>query len=147
MAKALPSRPEPREPWDNIARGRAAYKGRDAVQLGQDVMRVALASGDKTMIEESAQHIAHYFEELKHAALDDYLEFISGTMTLDEARVMASKEGTEAVHAIVASFTGADYQLTAREVDEAIEALVELRARLPIAPTKMLNRRPALAIS
>jgi hypothetical protein len=151
MAASLSSRPEPRQKWDNVAAGRAIYKGHDAVQCAQDVMRAAIVSGDAQTIETTAERVAHFFEELKHVALRGYFAIANGDVSIDDARLAAIKEATEAVHAIAASWVLAENQeYTAREIDEAIAHFQQLRARmsLPLTnPSAVSIRRGELVLA
>lgn len=151
MCSALPSRPEPRHLFDNVASpGRAAYKGRDAVAAAKIAMRAGITTGDRATIEATAQNIDRFFNALRDAALADYYAIVTGQITLDEARVRASKEGGEALHSILASTIAHDdaSELTLKEVNEAITAFIDLRERMVVArDAQALNRRPALALS
>lgn len=144
MAAALRSRPTPRGKWDEVAAGRAHFKGRDAVLCGQEVMRDAIATGDLAIIEQSAERVACHFDHMKLAALRAYHGIVSGRVTLRAARAKASKETTEALHCIVLSVDGeADPQQLAKEITEAIEALCDYRAQV-VAPRRPVNDRPRL---
>lgn len=150
MVNALPCRPSPRHWWDNVASpGRLAFKGRDAMLAGRIAMDAAIATGDRTTMEATAQRVAVFFDTLKSSALRTYTAISSGELTLDGARIRASKETSEAMHAILTSTVHEDdaSTLTVREIDEAIHALSDLRCRMLSAQPQPINRRPALALS
>jgi hypothetical protein len=151
MTASLSSRPEPRQKWDNVAAGRATYKGHDAVVCAQEAMRDAILTGDMVKIDETAQQVAHFFEELKHVALRGYFAITNGDVSLDTARLRAIKEANEAVQAIAASWVVLENtELTAKELDEAIAHFQQLRARLAsplINPSSVSIRRGELSLA
>jgi flagellin-like hook-associated protein FlgL len=148
MAGALRSRPEPRAKWDNVAAHRAHYKGRDAVLAGQEVMRDAIATGNIDTIDRTAERVGLHFDRMKTVALRAYYAITSGRITLAAARVKASKETSEALHSIVQStVSGNDgCELTIKEIDEAIEALSNLRSGM-VAAQAPTPQRPTLVVS
>ncbi|MBA3891592.1 MAG: hypothetical protein H0X64_13790 [Gemmatimonadaceae bacterium] len=126
MTGALKCRPEPRAMFDNVAReeGAARPKGYDAVLAGQIVMKAAIQQGDPTVIEDTARRVAHYFDELRAAALTDYLERSHGAEAL---LVDASRETSEATHALTLAALRprcrATLERAAREARQAIDHL------------------------
>lgn len=146
---ALPSRPEPRQSWDNVASpGRANHKAREAVQMSKNAARVAVATGVRKIMEYTQTKIRDYFTGCADYACVDLEAALTGSGSLIDARVRASKETTEALHeiAILDPRHVDDVGLTVREIDEAIESLAALRSTM-VASRAPLNRRPALALS
>ncbi len=144
---ALRSYPEPRHLWANVASGgRLPHKGKMAVACGKIAVRAAIATGNMATIEETAHRVERYFDACKAAAIADYTAIADGVIGLDDAMVRASKETTEALHAILAaSVNEATSDLTVREIDEAILALGACRSQM-VAKEAAQNRR-ALALS
>lgn len=152
MVGALPARPQPRHCWDNVASpGRANHKGRGAVLCGRIAMNAAIKTGARSVIEATAQRIARYFDAMKDAVLAPYYALTHGAITLDDARAKASKETTEALDAIMQSVIRHDDRSprTLQEIDEAIQALCDLRATMAGrgAVPGPINGRVAAALS
>lgn len=84
--------------WYNAARADAPVhpKGRDAVVAAQLAMQAALETHDPAVIEETAEAIANYFDEMKAAALIAYFERAGGSV--EGLLVDTSRETSEAMH-------------------------------------------------
>jgi hypothetical protein len=151
MVGALPRRPEPAHVWHNVASpGRVAVKGFDAVVAGWIAMNAAVATGSIAIIDETAHRVERFFDDMKAVALSPYYAHSRGEISMTDARVRASKETTEAIHAILTSGLAANdaCPLTIREIDEAIGALSELRASMVVvANHEPLNRRAQMVLS
>ena len=116
-------------------------KGRDAVVAGQLAMQAALDTHDPHVIEETAEAIANYFDEMKAAALVSYMERSGGSLPM--ALTSMSREVSEAQHAMtelaLKPTCRATAENTAREVREAIDecqrALPQIERIYFAAPT------------
>lgn len=116
-------------------------KGRDAVVAGQLAMQAALETQDPTVIEETAEAIANYFDEMKAAALVDYLARSGGSLPTALAEV--SREVSEAQYAVTLlalhPTCRATAERTAREVrearDECVRALPQIERIYVASPS------------
>lgn len=141
---ALSCRPEPRSAWDNAARDEnpADPKGWDAVVAGQIAMKAALATGDVHVIEETANRVRHYGEELTAAMLAPYLERMGGSVEC--ALVDASRETHEALHFLTLAGLRPRCRATLdRAAREAREAIARLRTWTDTAERDLVSAVPA----
>lgn len=147
MVGALKSRPEPRSWWDNVASpDRADPKGLDAVLAGRIAINAAITTRDTTMIEETAARVGRYFETMRAVALAPYTALANKEISPRDAKIRASKETTEALHAIyTAPDAGVDAR-TIQEIDEAIEAMSNVRAALITHSAPAVERRTHMGL-
>lgn len=127
--------------WYNVGRddNPVHAKGRDAVVASQLAMQAAVDTHDPVKIEETAEAIGNYFDEMKAAALLPYLERAGGS--LPTALADASRETSEAMHAItmlgLRPTCVSTAETVAREVREGIDAC---RRALPQIERMLLLR-------
>lgn len=151
MSGALPRRPAPEHLFHNAASpGRVGYRGLVLVVAARAVMRDAIKTGDRAIIEESARRIDHHFEDAKDCALRQYREIATGEVSLADATELASRETADlsvALTHLALYQDEAARDQTVREIDAEILRLSTLRAQLTTSMPQALNRRAALALS
>ena len=137
LTAALPRgvTPSPAHWWYNVARGSNAlpFKGRDAVRAGQSVMDAAISTGDQHIMEETAHLVVEFFDAMERAALRRYHEIAAGAITIEQAMLAASRETTQAAHAVSVYAINRDAEslnAAIREAIDALETLMELRAAM-----------------
>lgn len=128
VASYLPRDPEPRMAWVNRRRASnpLACPSLNIVQLAQRAMLDAILTGDRTIREETALAIDALGEELKAAMLAPYQAWANGEPSAIDAGMIASKETSEALHALTVALgtrSPGDYERAIKEANEATAAL------------------------
>lgn len=135
IVAALPARPEPRSPWDDLARGeeRGHHFAHRTVALARSAMRAALATRDDGVIGETRAAIAEYFERAKAAALVDCPEPVDLSATgVFQSVLKETGEGIAALSAAAFERSPSAWTRARREVTEAVQAsLAFLRLTTP----------------
>ena len=120
--------PSPRHPFDNRRREGNTFApvGSDAVAIGQTVMSAAIQTGDRTVIESTAQRIRHWVAEIEAAMLVDYNARANAAPCIQSIGLTAHKEVGEAAHAMTHAMVSRSPGDAERAIQEANEARVAL---------------------
>lgn len=140
IPKDLPTRPEPRHVFDNVARASNPLppRGVDLLAVYRTAMAAAIATGDVQVIESTQFQIIAFHDELLAQALAD--SPLLSKVSFRDIACSAIEETAEALTAIgVAGMEPGHTDTAVREAGEAIVSLERFREGAGRIPRRRLS--------